>query len=187
MISSEVDAAPRSLADQLSDLSQRFDQEPYNHNASHETSSQKVYKQSMSKLTPAAYKSNTMKRYGQGVDSRTDVNSVAITAKPSHQQSYSKTVKMQAATQKKALQKDQRSMLEPQFDHGVRHAHEMQYPTNGSRETLKAAVGSNGYPVALQSRAEMDLQLRDLEYKIRGFDKQNQEAFNELRDQATQL
>jgi len=46
MISSDVDAAPRSLADQLSDLSQRFDNENEGisgHNyASHETSSQNI-------------------------------------------------------------------------------------------------------------------------------------------------
>ena len=65
MISSEVDVAPRSLADQLSDFSQRFDQEnDGNHpNGSHETSSHKVYKQTNSKLTPATYKSNKMTRY----------------------------------------------------------------------------------------------------------------------------
>ena len=43
MISSEMDVAPRSLADQLSDYSQRFDHEAdalhRNQDASHETSS----------------------------------------------------------------------------------------------------------------------------------------------------
>ena len=46
MISSEVDAAPRSLADQMSELSQRFDHEnDTNHlNGGLETASHKVYK-----------------------------------------------------------------------------------------------------------------------------------------------
>ena len=85
MISSEVDAAPRSLADQMSDFSQRFDHEnDANHpNGSHETSSHKVYKQNSAKLTPAAFKSAKLGGRFQGVESITDVNSVAMTAKPS--------------------------------------------------------------------------------------------------------
>ena len=41
--------------------------------------------------------------------------------------------------------------------------------------------------MALQSKAEMDLQLRDLEYKIGGQGRKNQDNFSELRDRAIQL
>lgn len=40
---------------------------------------------------------------------------------------------------------------------------------------------------ALASRAEIDLQLRDLEYKIGAADRKNLESFNELRDQGQDL
>ncbi len=81
MISSDVDAAPRSLADQLSDFSQRFEHENDGHRdqPSHETSSQQIGK-ATKKLTPANFRNSKLK-YGGGCDSRTDVNSVAITAK----------------------------------------------------------------------------------------------------------
>ena len=69
MISSDmVDAPARSLADQLSDLSQRF-----------ETGSEKI--------TPANYhtfmSAAKLVKLGHG-ESRTDLNSVAMTNKPSH-------------------------------------------------------------------------------------------------------
>lgn len=106
MISSEVDAAPRSLADQMSELSQRFDHEnDTNHlNGGLETASHKVYKQNSAKLTPAVFKSGKLGGRFQGAESITDVNSVAMTAKPSqsfrnqyqgpspHHMSHSKTL-----------------------------------------------------------------------------------------------
>ena len=93
MITSDVvDGAPRSLADQLSDISQRFDQDNDAHlnNRSHETSSQKVFNQPSSKLIPAsaAFTRNTIQRYGAGADGRADIDSVAMTAKPSQSGQY---------------------------------------------------------------------------------------------------
>lgn len=53
-----------------------------------------------------------------------------------------------------------------------------------SRDALN---GYNPSQPALASRAEIDLQLRDLEYKIGAADRKNLESFNELRDQGQDL
>ena len=82
MISSDVDVAPRSLADGLSDYSQRYEHDNDGHGLlanEIETSSQKM--KMSSKLTPAAYTHKRL-RYG----GETDVNSVAMTMKPGYQQ-----------------------------------------------------------------------------------------------------
>ena len=43
------------------------------------------------------------------------------------------------------------------------------------------------FSAAITSKAEIDLQLRDLEYKIGAADRKNLESFNELRDQGQDL
>ena len=214
MISSDVDVAPRSLADQLSDFSQRFDHENdgQGEQPSHETSSQKIGKGSK-KLTPAAFRSTKL-RYGGG-DSRTDVNSVAITAK--HSQSYrntnnvnnptpySKTLAMkqaELASTAKRPSRDYRQQAqygpgESQYDNtrNVKpQVSKTRYEMNDQYKHSVAPMSSrdalNGYnpsQPALASRAEIDLQLRDLEYKIGAADRKNLESFNELRDQGQDL
>lgn len=205
MISSDVDVAPRSLADQLSDFSQRFDHENDGHGEqpSHETSSQKIGKGSK-KLTPAAFRSTKL-RYGGG-DSRTDVNSVAITAK--HSQSYrntnnvnnptpySKTLAMKqaelASTAKRPSrdyrQAQQYGPGESQYDNTRNVNQQMsktRFEINDQYNNAKDC--SRAQQPALASRAEIDLQVRDLEYKIGAADRKNQESFNELRDQGQDL
>ena len=162
MISSEVDVAPRSLADQMSDFSQRFDHDhDANHpNGSHETSSHKVYKQNSAKLTPAAYQSRF-----QGVESITDVNSVAITNKPN--QSYHNKY-----PPSKTLLYKQRQQQQDMGSTQKRNMAEAQYVSNAFAGD-QSVSSRNGGGVTLQSRAEMDLQLRDLEYKIGAGDRKN--------------
>ena len=192
MISSDVDAAPRSLADQLSDLSQRFDHDNEgmsgHNNASHETNSHKIQRQRSSKLTPAAFQY----KYGSGRD--TDVNSVAITNKPG--QSYGKYTQDHAKKHSKtpADLGGKKNYTTKDFKNQLQGPNELQYEqmrypvqifnTRFDNENFGNFAESlnNEYPVAVQSRAEIDLQLRDLEYKIRAADRKQQESFSELSD-----
>ena len=64
---------------------------------------------------------------------------------------------------------------------------------NASAKTIKETTKPhptttpNTYPVALQSRAEMDLQLRDIEYKVDSILRKDDAQFLQLREQAVTL
>ena len=143
----------------------------------HETSSQKVYKQYPSKLTPAAFKNRL--KYG-GTSSVNDANSIAMTAKPGNSfhlgttNPYSKTLAHmqhnELATTQKRWDSGKQGPQESRNEQMRQPSSYMQLEPVGSREIGGA---HNAYPVALQSRAEMDLQLRDLEYKIGAAERKN--------------
>ena len=194
MISSDVEAAqaPRSLADNMSDLSQHYHDHDghYQRNQSLETSSQKVTatQQRMhqtAKMTPAANKFSTMIPSYSGPD--LDTNSVAMTAKPNQvyrkQSPHTKNAAYLQKTQHKYTfvpRKASHTLVTKQSELSkVARANQKAYqPT---RFVEQMVMKDKSYPVALTSKAEMDLQLRDLEYKIGTSDRKYNETCSELR------